>query len=173
MTTSSKNVSAYDTAHNEAPEQTERPPEIYESDIPAPAKWLGYLGVIPFIVIAAGGMAYPQIVTDQAAFALAAYGSIILSFLGGIHWGLAISAPVASGPLSRRLIMSVVPALTGWVSLLLTASSALLMLAGAFLLMLIFDFLTAGRGETPDWYPRLRWPLTLAAVVSLILGTSI
>lgn len=173
MATSSKNMNVFDTPRVEVPKQAERPPEIYESDIPAPAKWLGYLGVIPFVAIAAGGMVYPQIVTDHAAFALAAYGSIILSFLGGIHWGLAISGPAPNGPLGRRLILSVVPALTGWVSLLLAASSALLMLAGAFLLMLIFDILTAGRGETPDWYPKLRWPLTLAAVVSLILGTSI
>ncbi len=173
MTTSSNNMSALDTPQLEMPQQAGRPPEIHESDIPAPAKWLGYLGVIPFVGIAVGGMAYPQIVTDQAAFALAAYGSVILSFLGGIHWGLAISAPTPNRPLGRRLLLSVLPALTGWASLLMAGSSALLVLAGAFLLMLIFDFLTAGRGETPDWYPKLRLPLTLAAVVSLILGTSI
>ncbi len=173
MTISSNNMNTLDPPRLGVPKQAGRPPEIHESDIPRPAKWLGYLGVIPFVVIAVGGMADPQIVTDRAAFALAAYGSVILSFLGGIHWGLAISAPTPNRPLGRRLLLSVVPALTGWASLLMAASMALLILAGAFLLMLIFDFLTAGRGESPDWYPKLRLPLTLAAVVCLILGTSI
>ena len=51
---------------------------------------LGYAGLIPFVLLAL----FMWIVSAEAhpfvAIALSAYGATIASFLGGIHWGMAI-----------------------------------------------------------------------------------
>ena len=59
------------------------------SRVPRTAAWLGVLGVIPF---AAGSF---LLLLDThghslvASYLLIAYGAVILSFLGAVHWGLA------------------------------------------------------------------------------------
>ena len=67
----------------------ERPPS--KTQVPAAAKWLGVLGAMPFVFLAVAGPFLEASVQERAHFALVAYGAIILSFLGGIHWGLAIA----------------------------------------------------------------------------------
>ena len=58
---------------------------------------------------------------DDARFGLRAYGAVILSFLGGIQWGLAIrnsdgNARTRQG-LTPILTVSIVPSLIGWTGL--------------------------------------------------------
>ena len=52
------------------------------------ARLLGHLGLLPFV----GGAALVWVVNAEAqpyaTLALAAYAAVIVSFLGGIHWGL-------------------------------------------------------------------------------------
>ena len=43
-------------------------------------------------------------------------------------------------------------------------------MAGAFCALLLFDYYTSINKRAPDWYPRLRWPLTLIVVASLIFS---
>ena len=128
----------------------------------------------PFAGLAFAGLFAGSPLDEQAGSALAAYGAVILSFLGGVQWGLAIAnGPDGSAMFSRRLGMSVVPSLLGWVALLLPISPGLLMLALAFGLVLLVDLRSTRHPETPIWYPRLRWPLTSAVVLSLFLGASV
>ena len=134
--------------------------------IPKTALWLGPLGLLPFLAGAVAAWWLPVERLPGTAFAVAAYGAVILSFLGGVHWGLA--AP-AGRPL--QLGFSVLPPLVAWVALLAAnlpaVDVALWSLAAAFAIMLFCDLLAAGRNLTPDWYPRLRLPLSLGAVVCL------
>ena len=61
--------------------------------VPQSALLLGYAGALPFIgcvVMALAGLLMPPPV---ALLWLVAYGACILSFMGGIHFGLAIAAP--------------------------------------------------------------------------------
>ena len=138
--------------------------------IPASAAWLGALGLIPFVGLAiALALAAPDL---QAALshALVAYGATILSFLGGVHWGLGI-ARAASGQrtgLAGRLTLSIVPSLAGWAALLTSPFAGLLVLAVAMALMLQVDILTARSGVAPAWYPRLRIPLSCAVATTLL-----
>jgi hypothetical protein len=141
--------------------------------VPVAARWLGGLGLLPFICLALAGPLLNGALRERATFALAAYGATIVSFLGGIHWGLAMGG--AGGVLTdrampRRLILSVVPALAAWSALLLSTPSCLFMLAAAIAAMLWIDVRTARAGDAPSWYPRLRWPLSCAAVAALMLG---
>jgi hypothetical protein len=98
-----------------------------QTRVPPAAVWLGAFGVIPFALLAGAGFVLPSPTKEQVAFALAAYGAVILSFLGGIHWGLAIAESGRArrnGASSSRLTVSVVPALVGWCALLLPGSAS-------------------------------------------------
>ena len=58
--------------------------------IPSAARWLGFGGLLPFAATASLAL-YPALsLNDIATRALLAYGAVILSFLGGVRWGIAI-----------------------------------------------------------------------------------
>ena len=141
--------------------------------LPLPVRRLGLAGLLPQAACLASMFASPE-----ARFtALAAgcfYPALILSFLGGIHWGLAIvSRSNANDPALRtRLVVSVIPSLAAWVALLFPETTGLLMLAAAIAAMLWVDLRATRLGHAPQWYPKLRIPLTCVVVAALLLGAS-
>ncbi len=143
--------------------------------VPPSEAWLGGLGALPFIALA-GAAPYldsaPRIFVVQA---LVAYGAVILSFLGGVHWGLAIASQSnADHPeLQTRLIVSVIPSLAAWVALLFPENTGLLILAAAIAAMLWVDIRASRTGHAPQWYPKLRIPLTCVVVAALLFGASV
>ena len=146
-------------------------PVFAKTGVPSSAAWLGRLGAVPFIALA-GAMPLLDGATRQlAAYALLAYGATILAFLGGIHWGLAISPSAGNQEkLAARLIFSITPSLVAWVALLMAGKAGLLLLAVAVSAMLFADLRATRLSEAPPWYPRLRIPLSCVAVASLLLG---
>ncbi len=50
------------------------------------------------------------------------------------------------------------------------ARQALLILAAAFFVLMLLDLVAGQKKEVPAWYPKLRWPLTLAVMASLVLA---
>ncbi|WP_419906743.1 DUF3429 domain-containing protein [Hoeflea sp.] len=146
------------------------------NSVPWAAKWLGGLGLIPFAACALASVLAPPQWSDSASQWLVFYGAVILSFLGGIQWGMAIrteGGPDGSGPSASDLALSVVPALLGWFALLVPAGYALVILAVAFASVLAVDLMTTRNRRAPDWYPKLRWPLTVIAIVTLIIGAAV
>jgi hypothetical protein len=142
------------------------------SSVPSAATWLGGLGIIPFVGLSLATPFASDVLKAQLSFALLAYGAIILSFLGGIHWGLAIAAvPQSDNTLWRRIALSILPSLVAWVALLTSSSIGFLVLAAAFVAMLVVDIRASRMHEAPAWYPKLRWPLSCGAVAALLLGT--
>ena len=104
---------------------------------------------------------------------LLSYGAVILSFLGGIHWGVEITRSAASpedGINATRLAISVVPSLAGWTALGLEARYGLALLAVAFVAHLLLDIRSTRQGLMPAWYSKLRTPLTTIVVVALIVA---
>lgn len=139
--------------------------------VPSAARWLGMLGAVPFVALALALVVGGRDHVPQASFALAAYGAVILSFLGGIQWGMAITGSGAgSSPLLRRLSLSIAPALIAWIAIVLPADFSFAVLALAFCLVLMVDLRAARLAEAPVWYPKLRWPLTVTVVSTLMLG---
>ncbi|MFZ4807965.1 MAG: DUF3429 domain-containing protein [Hyphomicrobiaceae bacterium] len=139
------------------------------SQIPRPALVLGWLGVLPFAMftlLAITGSIMPQAL---ATHALVLYGVVILSFMAGAQWGLAmVSAQAAAiGP---RLAISVLPALAAFGLWYLPATPALFGLAAVFLALLRYDIATSRAGMAPAWYAALRIQLTSAVVVCLMLA---
>jgi hypothetical protein len=141
------------------------------SNVPSAAAWLGGFGVIPFIVLSLAKTFASDVLTARLSFALLAYGAIILSFLGGVHWGLAIAVPQIDNTLWRRMTLSILPSLVAWVALVTPSSTGFLILAGAFVAMLLVDIHASRVREAPAWYPKLRWPLSCGVVATLLLAT--
>ena len=104
---------------------------------------------------------------------LLTYGAVILSFLGGIHWGAAMTRSISQTDHridASRLGISVVPSLVGWASLLLDARYGLALLAVGFAANLLLDIRSTRQGLVPPWYRGLRQPLTMVVVVALIVA---
>jgi hypothetical protein len=108
-------------------------------------------------------------VKGWSAAVLLAYRASILSFLGGIQWGLAVARPDGAG-LAVRLALSVVPSLAAWLALLLPVRPGLLVRAASLAAVLAADLRAAQRGLAPPWYPKLRLPLSGGAMVALLTG---
>ena len=142
------------------------------------ANILGYSGTIPFISLAvillldassttpaASGPA----ASGLAASALHLYGAIILSFLGGLHWGRIACNPDIKPSDKWFLIYSVIPSLMGWSSYLLSDiwQGAALMLIAGFIISYLIDIRFIKLGAWQSWMKPLRTNLTFIACFSL------
>ena len=130
------------------------------------AKMLGYAGLIPFVVFSIG-VWVPLPYVEDAAQILVAYAAVILSFMGAVHWGVAMSS--AGSDRSKYYIASVVPALIAWLALLMPASYAMLVLLTAFIVLLAFDSAVTKPQGLPVWYIPLRLRLTIIVALCLII----
>ncbi len=129
---------------------------------------LGYAGLLPFVILALAAWAAPLAYRAQAAHALLAYGATIASFLGAIHWGLAMRERITQQP--GAFVWGVIPSLVAWVALLLPISRGLVTLA--LLLGICFavdrrSYPTFGLGK---WLT-MRLQLTVVAAVCLLAGS--
>lgn len=140
-----------------------------ERKIPFSALVLGWAGVLPF---AAGALAMligaPP--GRNALLPLLIYGAVILSFLGGVRWGMAMR--LSGAERGQALAQSIVPALIGWIAACLYGfpMSALILLALAHGGLGAADIARAGRGLMPIWYGRLRLQLSASVVTSLMIA---
>ena len=132
------------------------------------ARVLGYGGALPFLYGAIAASQQMTILGIAPDYLLLSYGAVILSFLGGLHWGRVIISHNANGRFdSAWLIWSVCPSLLGWVALLLSVKAGAVVLSLCFLVVLQIDQ-KLFRGQIwPDWMQPLRLHLTLIAVASL------
>jgi hypothetical protein len=133
---------------------------------PRAALWLGWAGVAPFLAGVVGpwlGLTLPPFTGES----LLIYGAVILSFLGGIHGGLALRE---DEPAVERLVASAVPAVVAWGAALAGGRSGLILLAASFAGLLAYDVVATRRGAAPRWYVALRWPLTVVVILLLMLG---
>lgn len=130
---------------------------------PRPARVLGYLGLIPFVAGALLMWVPPLAILAERA--VLSYGAVILSFMGAVHWGLAMHSTHPAR--DRQLALSVLPALVAWVALLLPPLAAFPVLIVSFTALNAVDRQAVAMGAAPRWYPTLRFPLTVIVVVCL------
>lgn len=141
-----------------------------QSSMPTSVRVLGYGGLIPFVGLAilanfevSHGMLYRG--------ALLLYGAVILSFVGAIHWGVAMTA-IDLNDHDRRVayVWSVIPALMAWAIYILSPVAAVFVLVLGFLLQFWRDTTFGRKIVWPVWYLPLRTRLTIVAILSLFLG---
>ena len=148
--------------------------------LPILAPVLGALGLLPFLGCTIGIIAFPgDVPVPNLVRALIAYGAVILSFLGAVHWGLALEPepamllPGQSATDSKRLALGVIPALVGWAALLvpLVASAlvSIVLLILGFLGVALVESQATRRGAIPGGYMLLRWVLTATVLLCLVV----
>ena len=136
------------------------------NDAPAPARLLGLGGLIPFTACAAAVWTNIGWVQSEALSLQLGYAAVIVTFLGGVHWGRMLAKDaVVEWPL---MIWSVTPSLIAWIALRMHPGPALLLLIGAFALAYLIDRRSSRTGRFPEWYGNLRKVLTLGAMAALV-----
>jgi hypothetical protein len=134
---------------------------------------LGYAGLIPFVV---GALmvwlvqpdAQPPEAHPFVVLALSAYAAVIISFLGGIHWGLAMRH---TQPPPSLLVWGVVPSLVAWVAVMMPPEGGLVIQALMLLACYAVDRrLYPAHGVTP-WLV-LRFRLSAIAAMSCFIGAA-
>ncbi|MDH5264527.1 MAG: DUF3429 domain-containing protein [Betaproteobacteria bacterium] len=138
------------------------------------AWFLAFAGAVPFLLATAAlFVSDASSVRVPAIAALVTYAAVILSFLAGIEWGLAIRDE--SGTESTRAIalgLSTVSSLAAWAVLWLPSptwqvGSALAL----FVAVWGADQWMAGRGLLPTWFVDLR--TVVSALVAAILAVAL
>lgn len=131
---------------------------------------LALAGYIPFLVLALWlyAIAVDHPWRADTIMLLKTYGAVILSFLGGIRFGLAVAS--GEGSDRRALILSMVPALTAWAALWIAEPFAFALLAAAFAAHGAWDNLAAYAGAAPAWFGRMRVWLTMLVVGAMVLA---
>ena len=86
--------------------------------------------------------------------------------MGAVHWGIAMAGSAATAKI--QLGASVLPALLGWLALLIPMLYGYLLLAACFIVLLAADRLASRRGLLPDWYMPMRVILTTVVVLCLL-----
>jgi hypothetical protein len=136
---------------------------------------LGYAGLIPFVF----GALLVWLVTGEAhpyvAAALSAYGAVIVSFLGGIHWGHVMRQwPQAeTGPAwaNATLLWGVVPSLVAWLGVLMPPYAGLFVLGLAIIGCYLVDRRRYAALGLQAWMT-LRFRLTAVASLCCFLGAA-
>jgi len=176
--------------------------QVEREPVPKVAAILGFSGLIP---MAAGSYGAYFLSASQASLAIyyqMTYGVALMSFMGAVHWGLAMSqyssvsevlkkststeqTPEGTQTVLKptdaqqigRYCLSVVPCLYGWGLQILSPDIALPALMVGFTAQFIADAYADRKCLVPTWYMKLRLPLTMGVLASLgvsylMLGTN-
>lgn len=126
---------------------------------------LGLAGLIPFLALAGASWLAPAAWQVVIIPAFLTYSAVILSFLGGVQWGVAMSLESQdSAGFQARLVLSMAPSLIAWPALLLHPVIGAWVLIIGFLLIRLYECGEASRELLPGWYQSLRTLLTVVVV---------
>jgi hypothetical protein len=135
---------------------------------PMPAIILGAAGLLPLLLalfIRLGAGAEPDSPLPGMIGGLAlAYSALILSFLGGIWWGIAAARATAEEQ-PRLLVIAVVPSILALALYGLSADMPVVcstLLGVVIALTPLVDRRLMAKGLVPGWWMNLRLPLSLA-----------
>lgn len=157
-------------APNPGYSNAERPPQTETRTmrrIPTLAILISLAGLVPLLVCGLAGLTANR---AWAIPALIAYGAVVLSFGGAVHWGMAFGPAATLEAESReraRLVLGVVPAAIGWVALLLPLPLGLAALIAGFVVTLAGEIAADRHNLLPRHYLWLRWPLSLVAIAMI------
>ena len=134
------------------------------------AQRLAYAGLIPFVAGALLVWAVRDDVQAYVALALSAYAAVVLSFLGGIHWGFAMRQ-LQTRPSTAALVWGVVPSLVAWPAAVMPPRGGLVILG----LMLVVCYAVDRRlypAQGAAAWLTLRFRLSAVAALSCFLGAA-
>jgi len=145
--------------------------------------------IIPRAALALSCCAYSPLVVGSAVMAFASpptaalasvlqltYGAAFLGILGGIPWGCAITnySRVGITPTEQQnavlYSLGLLPPLMAWSCLLQPPKLGLLALVGGYGMTLFIDTSCHGMGRVPAWWTRLKFPMTLLLMLTLLIA---
>ena len=130
--------------------------------------FLSLAGFIPFgctsLLLFSIGDMHPLYETLLDIFKI--WSVIILSFLGGIRWGLALSGQPFD---NRSLVLSVLGSIFAWFAILLPDNYSVLVLLLLFCAHGAWDSFYINLGKAPPWFGAVRITLTLLVVSAHVL----
>lgn len=133
---------------------------------------LGYAGLIPFVL----GCALIWLFADSehanqhywVTLVLSTYAGLIVSFLGGIHWGLFMAR---GQPARGALIWGIAASLLGWLGALLAPYGGLALHGAVLVVCYLMDRRFYPLLGAADWLT-LRFRLTAVASLSCFLAAA-
>ncbi|MEO8137538.1 MAG: DUF3429 domain-containing protein [Betaproteobacteria bacterium] len=130
---------------------------------------LAIAGSVPFVAAAAYLWIGPPAHATVVLQVVCSYAAIILSFLGGIQWGVAVGiTETAPKSAQSMFLLSVVPSLLSCAMLFIDAAGARLIVAiFLFAFVWVIDALLHLQKLIPDWFFRLRCIITPIVIASL------
>ncbi len=137
---------------------------------------LAYAGTLPFIacalVLLFGNALGLGTYRSFATQAITTYAAVIVSFLGGIQWGVATVTLEQQPQTAKSLfLLSIVPSLLAWAMLFLPSGSSRVIVA-IFLVGFVWvvDALLHLQQVIPTWFFRLRSIVSAVVLTTLILA---
>lgn len=141
--------------------------------MPRLALVLAVAGTVPFIALSAAVALSPETYQPLALTALFTYAAVILSFLGGIHWGMSVyHTQEQRADVARPLyLIGIAATLMAW-GILFLPEDYLKLLAFAFLYAVAWgiDSVLHSNKLIPLWYLNLRGIVTPIVVVSMYVA---
>jgi len=141
---------------------------VYQPPVSDTARLLGHLGLLPFVLGAALVWVVNAEAHPYATLALSAFAAVVVSFLGGIYWGLGfrLSAPPAS-----LFVWGIVPSLVAWIAVMMPASAGLVVHGVMLLVCYAVDRRIYPTQGLSHWLT-LRFRLSAVAALSCFLGAA-
>jgi uncharacterized protein DUF3429 len=146
---------------------------------------LAYSGLVPFFALFIVVWLTPGLIDigpgTQIIYWGMMYGAILLSFMGGIHWGIALMQTRENRDLTsilERFSGSLLPAIIGWIAIIpsyllgpviIPSFWRFALMLFAFIYLLIADQRSVRNGLLPKWYGRLREKITFFLAMILLL----
>lgn len=136
------------------------------------ALFLTLAGGVPFVALSVMIALHSFSDVKQALDWLLVYAAVILSFMGGTHWGFAVHQYSANRPVANLLIAeSILPSLVAWGVLLYPDYYIRLLV---FTLLYTFtwgiDSLLYNNNLMPQWFFNIRCIITPIVVVALYVA---
>lgn len=126
---------------------------------------LGYAGLIPFVFLAMSLWLVGPDLHPYVALSMQGYGAVIVSFLGGIHWGVGFRNAITMHNAPRvSFVWGVIPSLLAWVGVMMPAFAGLPLLGFVLIGCYLVDRKTWPAVGLAPW---LTMRLQLTAVASL------
>jgi hypothetical protein len=142
-----------------------------DREIPATQRFawiLGLAGLLPFFAHALFSWLSPPAELVGVLRSQAHYAAAILTFVGALHWGVAIATPsIVDGRAVTRMVWSVMPSMYAWIVTLYPTDVSLPLLFGGLLVALVVDWLLYRDTPVPRWFLILRTVLSAGALASV------
>src|SRR6202044_1986970 len=139
--------------------------------MPAIAIAFSLLGLVPLVFFAFGAVGHIPETAERMLVSLIDYAALILSFAGGVHWGLAL-LPGAVRP-SVRFGAGVLPLIVAWVGLvvaqMVSPTVALAVLVLGYLATVLTEHRAAQKLLVPSGYVGIPGGFSVVGIVMMIM----